>query len=377
MSLQEDGRNPSQRKEYVHHPDLLLVGVDVSKAKHHACMGTQTPMSCRKFECTHTREGFRRFEQPLKAHRDQNRRQRLLIAMEPSGIYWQALDERLNSWGYGVCLVHCQAVRHHRKTMPDGTRKTDEKDAASIFDLLRQGKCFLPVARAPALQAASRLLRRPRALKKRGSHLRHHLRAAIPLTLPALHPLVQALTQPTALRFLQVNPTPTSMLRNGQRHFLETWQPRSRCGPGRPEKFQQLYDLAPHSIGLSDPYGSEEFALTALAHDVADALATHQLWLAQASALLAPRTDCQGLLPLPRIGPPTAAAILPAMGALSPDTNGTQRVTLAGLDIRVFASGSRLRKRPKIAHGGRAYLSYWLSHDALRLVAQEPHCTAY
>jgi len=92
-------------------------------------------MSCRKFAFPHTREGCRRFEQTLKAHLDKNRRQRLLIAMEPSGISWQALYERLNSCGYAVCLVHCQAVRHNRQTMPEGTRKTDEKDAARVCDL--------------------------------------------------------------------------------------------------------------------------------------------------------------------------------------------------------------------------------------------------
>jgi transposase len=377
MRLTEYGRNPNKRKEYVHQPDLLLVGVDVSKAKHSACLGTQTTVSCRKLEFTHTREGFRRFEQTLRAHLVKNKCQRMLIAMEPSGIYWQALYERLKSCGYGVCLVHCQAVRNNRKTMQDGTSKTDEKDAYSIFDLLRQGKFFLPVDRDPELQAAYRLMRRHMALKKRVSQLRNHLRAAIHLTFPELNPLVKDLTQPTALRFLQVNPTPISILRNGQRHFLETWQPRSRCGQWRPEKFQQLYDLAQHSIGLSDPYGIDEFAIKALAHDLADALAKQQLWLDKAIALLAPRTDFQVLMPLPRIGQPTAAAILTAIGDLSTYTNGKHLVKLAGLDIRLFESGSSIRKLPKISHVGSAYLSYWLYHYALRLVAHEPHFTAY
>ena len=53
--------------------------------------------------------------------------------------------------------MHCQAVRNNRKTMQDGTSKTDEKDAASVFDLLRQGKFFLPVTRDPELKAAYRL----------------------------------------------------------------------------------------------------------------------------------------------------------------------------------------------------------------------------
>src|SRR5215831_2701497 len=143
MSLQEDGRNPSQRKEYVHHPDLLLVGVDVSKAKHHACMGTQTPMSCRKFECTHTREGFRRFEQPRKAHRDQNRRQRLLIAMEPSGISWQALYERLNSCqvfaprrgvfnGEGKRVARTPARRYGSSKGQDGEPPLAKKEFADV-----------------------------------------------------------------------------------------------------------------------------------------------------------------------------------------------------------------------------------------------------
>src|SRR5215470_7429611 len=213
MRLHEYGRNPDKRKAYVNHPDLLLVGVDVSKAKHSVCMGTQTTMSCRKLEFTHTREGFRRFEQMLKAHLDKNGRQRRLIAIEPSGIYWQALYERLNSCGYEVCLVHCQAVRNNRNTMQDGTSKTDETDAASVFDLLRQGKFFLPVVRDPALTAAYRLMRRHMALKKRGSQLRNQLRAALHLAFPELNPLIQDLTQPTALRFLQGNPTPESTSR--------------------------------------------------------------------------------------------------------------------------------------------------------------------
>jgi transposase len=98
-------------------------------------MGTQTTMSCRTFAFTHTREGFRRFAQTLKAPLDTNGRQRILIALAPSGSYWQALDEQLNSCGYAVCLVHCQAVRHNRQTLPEGTRKTDATEAASVFDL--------------------------------------------------------------------------------------------------------------------------------------------------------------------------------------------------------------------------------------------------
>ena len=282
MRLTQYGRNPNQRKAYVHQPDLLLVGVDVRKATPSACLGTQTTISCRTLAFPPTRAGCRRFAQPLRVPMVKNGRQHILIAMEPSGLSWQALYARLNSCGYEVCLVHCQAVRTKRKTMQDGTRKTDEKEAASVVDLRRQGQCCLPVARAPALRAASRLMPRPLALKKRGSPLRTPLRAALHRAFPELPPVIQALTPPTAVRFLQVKPPPESILRHGRRHCLEQWQPRRRWGQWHREKLPRLSALATARIGLKDPYGMDECESKALAQDRADALTKQPLWLTQA-----------------------------------------------------------------------------------------------
>jgi hypothetical protein len=68
MRLQEYGRNPHKRTESVHQPDLRLTGVDVSKAPHRACLGTQPPGSWRQFAFPHTREGVGGFAQTLQAH---------------------------------------------------------------------------------------------------------------------------------------------------------------------------------------------------------------------------------------------------------------------------------------------------------------------
>ena len=41
IRLKDYGRNQRKRKEYIKQSGLLLVEMDVSKAKHDACIGTQ------------------------------------------------------------------------------------------------------------------------------------------------------------------------------------------------------------------------------------------------------------------------------------------------------------------------------------------------
>jgi hypothetical protein len=316
MRLKEYARPPQQRKASVQPPGLLLVGVDVSHATHHACLGTPRGITCRKLVFPQSREGCRRFAQPLRDPRVKHSCRRLLSAMEPSGLSGQGLSDRLRSCGDAVCLVSGHAGHNHRQTMPETPRKTEEKAAYSVLDVLRQGKFFLPVARDAELQAADRLLHRHMAWKKRVRQLRNPLRAAIHLTFPALHPMSTDLTQPPAFRVLPAPPTPAALLRHGRQRFLDAWPPRQRGGQWRPQKWPPLYELAPHRLGRIDPYRLDECAIPTVAHDLADALATQPRWLDHAMALLAPRPDCPLLRQWPRSGAPTAAAILTAIGAI-------------------------------------------------------------
>lgn len=368
MRIKDSGRNHQKRKLYVQQSDLLLVGVDVSKAKHDAYFGKTN----HTISFANNRKGFQSFEETLRTNIAKTKSRKVLIAMEPSGLYWYSLYDRLKKCGYGVCLVNCLAVKNNRRTMPDGISKTDPKDAHSIFDLLQQGKFFLPVERDHELAAAYRIMRRHMTMKKRISQLRNQLRGALHLSFPELSSVIKDLTQPTALRFLQSNPTPELVMINGRKRFLEKWRPRRKSGQWRPAKLNRIYDLAKESIGVKDPHRSDAFEIKALAADLQDAIDKQKLWLDKAMELLENRADFKLLLTMPRIGKPTAAAILTAIGNISEFQNGKQIVKLAGLDLRYFESGSSIKRRPRITHVGNAFLRHWVFHFSLRLVAHVP-----
>src|SRR5262249_16152621 len=92
------------------------------------------------------------------------------------------------------------------------------------------------------------------------------------------------------------------------------------------------------------------FESTPLTGDLGDALRKAQLWLDQARALLTHRADSQLRVQLPRMGKPPAAAMRTAMGDMHTSHKGQQLVQLAGLEPRVFETGSGIRKVPTMAH---------------------------
>ena len=48
ITLKNYGRNQKKRKEYIKQSGLLLAGVDVSKAKYDACIGSLEGVRCRQ-----------------------------------------------------------------------------------------------------------------------------------------------------------------------------------------------------------------------------------------------------------------------------------------------------------------------------------------
>ena len=82
MRLKDYGRNQRKRKEYIQQDALLLIGVDVSKSKHDACIGTLENVKSR-IEFKNARDGFQRFEDAIRKNMFRNRCKRVLIAMEP------------------------------------------------------------------------------------------------------------------------------------------------------------------------------------------------------------------------------------------------------------------------------------------------------
>ena len=346
----------------------LWVGIDVAKLHHDAFASVTGRSPRRRLRFANSRQGFNRLVAMIDEARRASEADDVTIGMEPSGIYWKPLFSFLECLGYETVLVHPSAVLHNRKTYPDGAHKTDRKDAECVWDLLRQGKHFIPVERDADQAVAYRMMKYYDDCRQRMDQIRNQLRCTLALAFPELNELFQDLTGMTALSFLEKNPTPRQIKALGPKRFLQRW--RGRRGPMGKRYFEALYELAKSSIGVDDPTGSLAREIQTLAAEFRRALAAKEHWFEQAQALLSSRRDYEIVRSVPGIGPKLAVHLLSSIGRVENFRTGKQWVKLAGLDLRHHQSGQSARA-PRISRKGDAGLRASLYYAALNSVKTE------
>jgi hypothetical protein len=67
MRLKDYGRKSGLRKEFVQNPNLLTIGVDISKGSHSACFGTRANVLTKKYDYANSRDGFQKFEAHIRS----------------------------------------------------------------------------------------------------------------------------------------------------------------------------------------------------------------------------------------------------------------------------------------------------------------------
>lgn len=123
--------------------DHLLVGIDVTKDRHHSFFGTPRGKTLRKrFVFDNTRAGI---DQLLSLADDLQTRHGLtqrVFGLETTGIYHKPLLENLLQRGETAVLVSNVAVARNRELLDGRWDKNDTADSANVTDLVAQARCL-------------------------------------------------------------------------------------------------------------------------------------------------------------------------------------------------------------------------------------------
>jgi len=355
----------------------LVVGIDISKDRHHAFFGTATGETLFKrlvFENNY--KGFRELLDRAEAVRVGNGLQEVVFGFEPTANYHKPLGDFLVRLLRQVVMVSGVAVRENRKTLDGRWDKHDVKDAANVADLISQGKCLFYEYPDRPLRELRSLLALKRRLKRQEHgyrvRIRNHLVAKYFPELDRYYG--QSESYGLAIVRWCLDPS-----------VLSSWEFKDFArvvGPGRrglqqSDRLWKIWELAKDSVGC-DVGPAAEFEARVMVEGLKQMREVIAETDRQIQERCAEFPEYEYLLSLPGFGPDVSSKVLGAVGDPFRFQRGKQVLKLAGLDLNAERSGkSAEAARPVISKKGKADLRYALYQAALIASTKNHHFMVY
>lgn len=347
------------------------VGIDVGKARHHACVrDTQRDTYSQVFPFSVDRPGF----QGLLAFLErQAPREELLVGVEASGPYALTISCFLLEGGYQVVELNPLQASQFRKAQGKKA-KTDRVDARSLAAFLSVGS-YKPLSLADPLLENLRELTRFRAdlLQDRTRQL-NRLQENLALSFPELASHLASFGSPTVLALLQTYPGPQTLVEAGVEEISTFLIQHSRGRVGRPQA-QAILTAATTTVGLLRRQQALGLKLELLAQSV----------LALGAQLQRVEGEIQELfrqLPydpsdFPVGGVQALATILSEIQDIHRFPTLKQFLSHLGWCPKTFQSGGFQLEHPKMSHAGNPYVRRMVWMLAILAVRSVPAYKEY
>jgi len=341
--------------------DFLLVGIDVSKNSHVACiMNSSKYIYHKKFRFSNHLEGITSMLATCGEIKQKDNYTELVFALEPTGNYHKPLANYLYNLGYMVSYVSSVAAKENRKTINGRWRKNDPDDAYNIADLLNQGKImFYDLEHQKQFKQLKPLIILRKKLQKRLCSIKAKIRNNVfAQCFPEIDSLYEQIDNPEVVEILKNFPT-AEQIRNIS--FKEFYAKLAKTGRITTQKKQRIYNIwhkAANSIGCS-LNATLELESKFILQDLE--LIKQQLRKidSEVNSICGASEDYKLLLQIPGFGPIYTSIFLAVVKDLKKFNHSDQIIKLAGLDLEYSQSG-KYHSKSRSSKKGNALLRYAL-----------------
>jgi transposase len=349
--------------------NVLIVGVDVSKAKHVAGMRLPSGMVLKTLSFTNDLPGFEKLRQEVQRCCERYNLRGAILGIEPTGHYWEALAYWWEDQGGTVVLVNPMHTKKTKELEDNSPLKSDKKDGIVIADLVSQGKyfeCHLP--RGVFAELRNLVFERERCQNQR-TQVINQLHQSVDRLFPEIATEFSGIRVKSYQRLLAKYPDPKELAAVPVEKLTKMLRKWSRGSLGE-EKAQRLTAVAGRSVGVKE-------AASIIAAEVKRLIGLLE-WIEKDSCKLEEQIEnclertpgAAMLLSVPSFGPITVAGILANTGNLAEYEHPEEALKLAGLNLFEISSGKH-KGRLRISKRGRAQLRKILFMAALRAARRD------
>lgn len=348
----------------------LVIGVDIGSYDEYA-----RAFTCRKQELSkkplhfyNTAEGFKTFKDWAVNIMKANGLEKIIVGMEPTSIYWEALATYCKD--NGMILVHVNpAAVHKSKELDDNDpSKNDRKDPKVIAGLVADGRYqfpYMPEEEYAELRELSNLrIRTQESLTQWKNRLSRWYSRYFPEFKGAYKNVVSK----TAMMILDLYPLPEDIVTLGVEGILQIWKSKKVRGAGE-RKARKLYEAARNSIGRKEAASIARIEFKSIKEDLDRYQERLDEIEKKADEILPKIKNVDKLFEIKGVGKATVLTFLSEIGEISRFDNPKEIQKLAGYAI-VTNESCKHQGEKRISYRGRKRLRWVLYQTALSVIAK-------
>jgi transposase len=349
-------------------PSTLFAGIDLSLDTLVVVVLNAAGQRLDRFRAANDLQGYGYLRQRLARLAAQHGGAGSLIGMEPTNYYWKQVGYDLEAHQLPFRLVNALTVKRHREGDQLDRSKDDWRDAFTIADLLRSGKCtetHLPHGVYAELQTGYTAYWRLRRDRGRQVTL---LINTVRQFFPEMEPLFKDLTGATAAAILAGGLSPHLIRAQSEAEFVAQVHTAFTGQRLARRHLQQLYALAAHSQGFTEASA----ALSLMAEQQSETIRLLDRQAAHLRQSLLSRfqslPEAPFLLSIQGLPASAALALVAYAGDLQQYRSGAALIKLAGTQPTPNTSGRKAHSPTPFSRQGRSGLRTALFFSTLALL---------
>ena len=348
----------------------LVIGVDIGSYDEYA-----RAFTCRKQELSkkplhfyNTAEGFKTFKDWAVNIMKANGLEKIIVGMEPTSIYWEALATYCKD--NGMILVHVNpAAVHKSKELDDNDpSKNDREDPKVIAGLVADGRYqfpYMPEEEYAELRELSNLrIRTQESL----TQCKNRLSRWYSRYFPEFKGAYKNVVSKTAMMILDLYPLPEDIVTLGVEGILQIWKSKKVRGAGE-RKARKLYEAARNSIGRKEAASIARIEFKSIKEDLDRYQERLDEIEKKADEILPKIKNVDKLFEIKGVGKATVLTFLSEIGEISRFDNPKEIQKLAGYAI-VTNESCKHQGEKRISYRGRKRLRWVLYQTALSVIAK-------
>jgi len=347
----------------------LVIGIDIAKRFQYARAFDYRGIELSKVKSfENTAEGFKTFHEWLKLVAIENKKDTMIIGLEPTGHYWFTLGNFLKELGIKLVLVNPFHVKRSKELDDNSQTKNDLKDPKTIAKLVIEGRYSQPYIPEGIYSELRIAMGMRESLNKNLNIIKNKVDHWLDKYFPEFNDVFANWEGKAALISLTEFSTPEQVLSTDVQQIVVTWKKEVKRAVGI-QRAVRLVEAAKISIGIKEGLKMAKKELEAN-------LEQYELYMKQSEQLEIEIEELAFQVPgvkemvsIKGVGIMTAAGFIAEVGDIKRFTHPSQIQKLAGLNLIENSSGKH-KGKTSISKRGRSRLRALLFRVMMPLVSK-------